>query len=142
MTPEPISVTPFAIVALRDPTVAYGMLVAALCGAVLSAAGSTLIPAATSAVGFALLALLAYQNVPFSGHGFALLVLGAALMHVEFRTPTYGAAGFGGIAAAALGSWLLLAPVDGPARFAAASAGAAALLAATVRTIRQKTLPP
>jgi len=55
-----------------------------------------------------LVALYAFQLLPVSYIGLALIILGIALMSVEALSPSFGIFGFGGVAAFAIGSVMLM----------------------------------
>jgi membrane-bound ClpP family serine protease len=135
-----------AIALLRDPIVAYGLLIAATVGLLRSAYVPSFVPGFVG-VAAALLALLAYLATPPQTNGALLIALGIALLNAEFRFTTYGCAGVAGIAAAFYGSWQLLQiGLDAGAsallaRTAAATLGTAALLATVLGGWRRRTLP-
>jgi membrane-bound serine protease (ClpP class) len=138
---------PLAVAGLDQPLLAYYLLVGALAALVYA----TYVPHAFvvrfTAIAAALLTLLAYLHQPPSPLGFVLLLLGVALLNLEFLLPTFGAAGSGGIAATVVGSWWLLEPATralsrpGYWRLAVAASGTLLLLAAVLRGVRRRTLP-
>lgn len=137
---------PFAVALLCHPAGAYGCLVTALGAFVYACHTRRFVPAFT-ATSAALLSALAFLQVPPDAAGLLLLVLGVALLQLEFLAPTYGAALLTGLTLSASGSWRLLAAAPGAAvalpaalRIAVAVAGTLALLAAVVRGFRLRTL--
>jgi membrane-bound ClpP family serine protease len=131
---------PLAVALLCHPLGAFTALVAAIVGALYAAQSRRFLPAFT-ALSAALLALLAFLQIPPSAAGIASLGAGVALLHVEFLRPTFGVAGVLGIGTSGFGSYLLLAPLAEFARASVAFAAALILLAAVARTMRLRTLP-
>jgi hypothetical protein len=132
---------PLAVALLCHPIGTFTALLAAIVAALYAAQSRRFLPAFT-AVSAALLALLAFLQVPPSAAGLTWLFVGVALLHAEFLCPTFGVAGMLGFGSAAWGSCLLLAQLSPLARGAAALLGALLLLAAVARTMRLRTLPP
>ncbi len=132
---------PFAVALLCHPLGTFAALVAAIVATLYAAQSRRFVPTFT-AVSAALLMLLAFLQVPPSAAGLVWLCAGVSLLHAEFLWPAFGAAGLFGIAAAAWGSCLLLAPLDPVTRGVVALCGALVLLAAVARTMRLRTLPP
>jgi membrane-bound serine protease (ClpP class) len=141
------STVPFAIAVVSPPAGAYAWLVAGIAGLVYAA----YVPR-SFVVGFAgaaavVLASLGYLHVPPDRLGLAGVAIGVLLLNLEFLVPTFGAAAVVGLAAAAAGSWRLLAtPLPALAlpdtlRAALAITGTLALLIVTGRAARRYTLP-
>ncbi|WP_295436118.1 NfeD family protein [uncultured Thiodictyon sp.] len=131
---------------LRDPNVAYVLLLLGVYGLVLELANpGTVLPGTLGAVSL-VLALYAFALLPVNWAGLALIGLGLGLMIAEAFTPSFGALGLGGIVTFVIGSVILIdseAPggaVSLPliAGFAVASAVLLALVAGlAVRTHRR-----
>jgi len=131
---------------LRDPNVAYVLLLLGVYGLVFELANpGTVLPGTLGAVSL-VLALYAFALLPVNWAGLALIGLGLGLMIAEAFTPSFGALGLGGIATFVIGSVILIdseAPggaVSLPliAGFAVASAVLLALVAGlAVRTRRR-----
>jgi membrane-bound ClpP family serine protease len=132
---------PLAVALLCHPAGTYTSLVIAVVAGLYAAQSRRFVPALTC-VAAASLTLLAFLQVPPSLAGLLWLAAGVALLHAEFCWPTFGVAGLLGVGGAVWGSSLLLATLGLPLRGAFALVGAAALLAAVVRTMRRRTLPP
>ena len=66
-----------------------------------------IVPGVVGAISL-LLALFALQVLPVNYAGLALILLGVILMTAEFLVPSFGALGFGGIAAFVFGSVILI----------------------------------
>lgn len=132
---------PLAVALLCHPVGTFVSLVAAIVAGLYAVQSRRFVPAFTAASA-GLLTLLAFLQVPPSGAGLVSLGAGVVLMHAEFRWATFGLAGVLGIAAATVGAWLLLAPLEPAARATLAPLGALVLLAAVARTMRLRTLPP
>jgi membrane-bound serine protease (ClpP class) len=134
---------PLSIAVLREPIVAYGLLVVAAAGLlrVVYVPGAFL-PGFTGTAA-ALLAILAYLATPPPAAGLLLLALGIALLNAEFVFTTFGCAGAAGLVGAFYGSWQLLdAPAVPPfARGCVAGLGAFTLLVTVLRGWRRRTLP-
>ena len=131
---------PFAVALLCHPLGAYASLLLAVVAALYAAQSRRFLPA-TTCVSAAVLALLAFLQLPPSFAGLAWLGVAVALLHAEFLWPTFGAAAVLGVGSATWGSSLLLASLQPTARVAAALVGALLLLAAVARTMRLRTLP-
>ena len=132
---------PFAVALLCHPLGTFTALVAAIVFALYASQSRRFLPA-FAAVSAALLTLLAFLQAPPSAPGLAWLLVGVALLHVEFFWPTFGAAGVLGLGSAAWGSCLLLAELAPVLRCAVALLTALMLFAAVARTMRLRTLPP
>ena len=93
---------------LTNPNVAYFLMLIGIYGLIFEFANpGTLIPGITGAISL-LLALYAFQVLPVSYAGLALIVLGMALMIAEAFAPSFGALGIGGAAAFVAGSIMLM----------------------------------
>jgi membrane-bound ClpP family serine protease len=99
---------PIAVALLCHPVGTYGFAVAALALLVYAHRSRTFVPL-FAGIACCALTLLAFVQVPPDFVGLALLGLGVALLRLEFRWPTYGAALVGGLVAGSVGSWLMLA---------------------------------
>ena len=138
---------PFAVAALSQSASAYCLLLIGVAGlAYASVARAAFVPGFTG-IAATMLAALAYWPESPSVAGLVALVLGAALMNLEFLLPTFGCAGVSGIVAGVWGSWRLLehptlAQTPLPWRIALAVGGTGMLVAAIGRAWRLRTLPP
>jgi membrane-bound serine protease (ClpP class) len=137
----------FAIALLGEPAVAYVLLVVSLANLVFAAHNRAAFLPGVLGAATALLALLAYLKAPASTPAAAWLLLGVALVSLEFLLPTFGALGALGIASLFGGSLRLLA-VEGfelsgglALRVALATIGTVVLCIATWRAVRVRTLP-
>ena len=93
---------------LTNPNVAYFLMLIGIYGLIFEFANpGTLIPGIAGAISL-LLALYAFQVLPVSYAGLALIVLGIALMIAEAFAPSFGALGIGGAAAFVAGSIMLM----------------------------------
>lgn len=93
---------------LTNPAVAYFLLLAGIYGLLLEGYNpGAVLPGVTGAICL-LLGLFAFQLLPVNYVGFALILLGVALLIAETIVSSFGALGFGGIAAFVFGSILLL----------------------------------
>lgn len=98
---------------LSKPTVAYILLLLGIYGLVFEGYNpGAVLPGVVGALSL-LLALFAFQILPVNYAGLALILLGVVLMIAEFMVPSFGALGFGGVAAFVLGS-LILIDTDAP----------------------------
>jgi membrane-bound serine protease (ClpP class) len=138
---------PLAIALLGEPAVAYALLVIGLASGVFAAHNRPELLLGTTGAAAALLALLAYLKAPASAPAVAVLLLGVALVNLEFVLPTFGALGALGIASVFGGSLRLLS-AEGfelrgglALRIALATIGTIALCFATWRALRLRTLP-
>lgn len=131
---------PPAVALLCHPAGTLVALVASVVAGLYAAQSRRFVPA-FAAVSAALLTLLAFLQVPPSAPGLVCLAAAVVLLHAEFLRPTFGVAGLLGIAGAAYGSWLLLAPLEPAPRGGIAALGALVLLVAVARTMRLRTLP-
>ncbi|MEC7631148.1 MAG: nodulation protein NfeD, partial [SAR324 cluster bacterium] len=93
---------------LTNPNVAYFLMLIGIYGLIFEFANpGMLIPGIAGAISL-LLALYAFQVLPVSYAGLALIVLGMALMIAEAFAPSLGALGVGGAAAFVAGSIMLM----------------------------------
>ncbi|WP_295446306.1 nodulation protein NfeD [uncultured Thiodictyon sp.] len=98
---------------LSDPNIAYILLLLGFYGLVYELANpGTVLPGTVGAICL-LLALYAFQLLPVSWAGLALIGLGLGLMIAEAFVASFGALGLGGIAAFVIGS-LILIDTDAP----------------------------
>lgn len=98
---------------LSDPNIAYILLLIGFYGLVYELANpGTVLPGTVGALCL-LLALYAFQLLPVSWAGLALIGLGLGLMIAEAFVPSFGALGLGGITAFVIGS-LILIDTDAP----------------------------
>lgn len=98
---------------LSDPNIAYILLLIGFYGLVYELANpGTALPGTVGALCL-LLALYAFQLLPVSWAGLALIGLGLGLMIAEAFVPSFGALGLGGITAFVIGS-LILIDTDAP----------------------------
>jgi membrane-bound serine protease (ClpP class) len=139
-------IVPIAIALLHHPLGAYACLVIAIAGIVHGGITRRFL-SLFSGGSAAMLAALAFLTTPPNAAGLLLLAVGVVLMNVEFRLPTFGAAGLTGCAATFAGSLAMLAPSIADAAIvafeaiAAASAGTLALVLAVYAAQRRVTLP-
>ena len=131
---------PLALALLHHPLGTYAALLLAVIAALYAVQSRRFLPS-VACVSAAVLALLAFLELPPSPTGLTWLGVAVVLLHAEFLWPTFGIAAVLGAGSAAWGSYLLLAPLEPPARVPAALVGALLLLAATARTMRLRTLP-
>jgi len=93
---------------ITDPNVAYLLMMIGVYGLILEAYNpGTLLPGIVGSVSL-LLALYAFQVLPVSYAGLALIALGVMLMVAEAFAPSFGVLGLGGIAAFVFGSIILM----------------------------------
>ncbi|MBT4520086.1 MAG: nodulation protein NfeD [Halieaceae bacterium] len=93
---------------ITDPNIAYILMMIGIYGLILEAYNpGTLVPGVVGAVCL-LLALYAFQVLPISYAGLALIALGIMLMVAEAFAPSFGVMGLGGICAFILGSIILM----------------------------------
>jgi hypothetical protein len=131
---------PLAVALLHHPIGTFASLLLAVIAALYATQSRRLLPLVTC-MSAAVLALLAFLESPPSSTGLTWLGVALVLLHTEFLWPSFGMAAVLGVGGAAWGSYLLLAPLDPPARVPAALVGALLLLAAVARTMRLRTLP-
>jgi membrane-bound serine protease (ClpP class) len=93
---------------ITNPNVAYILMILGIYGLILEFYNpGMIVPGVTGAISL-LLALYAFHVLPINYAGFALLLLGIALMTAEAFVPSFGALGIGGAAAFVTGSVMLL----------------------------------
>ncbi len=93
---------------ITNPTVAYLLMLIGIYGLIFEGySPGAVVPGVVGAIAL-LLALYAFQLLPVNYAGLALIVLGIVLMSAELFVPSFGALGFGGIAAFVLGSVILI----------------------------------
>ncbi len=92
---------------LATPTVAYLLLMMGIFGLILEGLNpGTVLPGTVGGIAL-ILALFALNVLPVSWAGFALILLGAALVVGEAFAPSFGVLGLGGIVAFVVGSLML-----------------------------------
>ncbi|UNK50121.1 nodulation protein NfeD [Lysobacter sp. S4-A87] len=92
---------------LTEPTVAYLLLLIGLYGLVFEGySPGAILPGMVGAICL-LLAAYGLQVLPVNYAGVALIVVGVALIAIEFAMPSVGAAGVGGVVALVAGSLIL-----------------------------------
>lgn len=93
---------------ITNPTLAYILLMVGIYGLVLEGYNpGALVPGVIGGICL-LLALYAFQILPINFAGFALMLLGFALIAVELFVPSFGILGIGGVAAVVFGSVILM----------------------------------
>jgi membrane-bound serine protease (ClpP class) len=93
---------------ITNPNVAYILMLIGIYGIILEFYNPGMVfPGVTGAISL-LLALYAFQVLPVSYAGLALIGLGLALMVVEMMVPSFGTLGLGGIVAFVVGSIMLM----------------------------------
>ncbi len=93
---------------ITNPTLAYILLLIGVYGLVLEGYNpGALVPGVIGGICL-LLALYAFQILPVNFAGLALILLGFALIAVEFFVPSFGILGVGGIVALTFGSIILM----------------------------------
>jgi len=93
---------------ITDPNIAYVLMLVGIYGLILEFYNPGFgVPGVVGAVCL-LLALYAFQVLPISYTGLALILLGIALMTAEAFAPSFGILGLGGIAAFVFGSIMLM----------------------------------
>ena len=96
------------LMVITDPSVAYILMMIGIYGLILEAYNpGTLIPGIVGGVSL-LLALYAFQVLPVSYAGLALIALGVMLMVAEAFAPSFGILGLGGLTAFIIGSIILM----------------------------------
>lgn len=132
---------------ISNPTVAYMLMLIGIYGLIFEGySPGAILPGVVGAISL-LLALFAFQVLPVNYVGLALIVLGIILIIAESLVPSFGALGFGGIAAFIFGSIILI-DTDVPGFgislqliAAIASAGALALLGVVWLAMQSRTRP-
>lgn len=93
---------------ITDPNIAYILMLVGIYGLIIEFYNPGVgVPGVVGAVCL-LLSLYAFQVLPISYSGLALIILGIALMTVEAFTPSFGIFGLGGIVAFVVGSIMLM----------------------------------
>jgi membrane-bound serine protease (ClpP class) len=92
---------------ITNPTLAYILLMVGIYGLILEGMHpGALLPGVTGGISL-ILALYAFQILPVNYAGLALILLGLALVTVEFFVPSFGVLGIGGIVSVIAGSVIL-----------------------------------
>tara|TARA_R110000868_G_scaffold364037_1_gene626586 strand:+ start:126641 stop:127993 length:1353 start_codon:yes stop_codon:yes gene_type:complete len=135
------------LMVITDPNIAYILMMLGIYGLILEAYNpGTLLPGIVGGVSL-LLALYAFQVLPVSYAGLALIALGVMLMVAEAFVPSFGVLGLGGLTAFVIGSIILMdTPIPAyqialPLILSVATASAAVLvfgLAMIMRASKQK----
>jgi membrane-bound serine protease (ClpP class) len=95
---------------IADPNVAYILMLVGIYGLIFELASpGAVLPGVLGAICL-LLALYAFQVLPINYAGLGLIILGILFMIAEALAPSFGALGFGGIAAFVVGSIILMDP--------------------------------
>ena len=93
---------------ITNPTIAYVLMLIGIYGLLLEGYHpGAIVPGVVGAICL-LLAMFAFQVLPVNYVGLALIILGVVLMIAEALVPSFGAFGFGGIAAFVFGSIMLM----------------------------------
>jgi membrane-bound serine protease (ClpP class) len=93
---------------ISNPTIAYMLMLIGIYGLIFEGYNpGAIVPGVVGAISL-LLALFAFQVLPVNYAGLALILLGIVLIISEFFVPSFGALGFGGIAAFIFGSIILI----------------------------------
>jgi membrane-bound serine protease (ClpP class) len=93
---------------IADPNVAYVLMLVGIYGLIYEFASPGMVLPGVAGTICLLLALFAFQVLPISLAGLALIVLGIAFMIGELFVPSFGALGIGGLIAFVIGSVMLL----------------------------------
>lgn len=93
---------------ISDPNVAYILMLIGIYGLIYELANPGAVLPGTVGVVSLLFALYAFQLLPVSYAGVALILLGLVLMMAEAFVPSFGALGVGGIAVFVVGSLMLI----------------------------------
>ncbi len=132
---------------ITDPTVAYMLMLLGIYGLIFEGYNpGAILPGVVGAISL-LLALYAFQILPVNYAGLALIVLGVVLIIAEFIVPSFGALGFGGIAAFVFGSVIFIDTdipgygVSLPLLVAIATTAAVALFGLIWFAMRSRNLP-
>ncbi len=98
---------------ISNPNIAYLLMIIGLYGLIFEfSSPGAVVPGVVGGIAL-LLALFAFQVLPVSWTGVALILLGAGLMVAEAFVPSFGMLGIGGLVAFVIGSILLI-DVDQP----------------------------
>lgn len=93
---------------ISNPSVAYVLMLIGIYGLIYEFSNpGVILPGTVGAISL-LLALYAFQLLPINYAGFALILLGLAMMVAEAFVPSFGAMGIGGVAAFLIGSIILI----------------------------------
>jgi membrane-bound serine protease (ClpP class) len=93
---------------ITNPNIAYMLMLAGIYGLMFEGYNpGAIVPGVVGAICL-LLALFAFQVLPVNYAGLALILLGVMLIIAEALVPSFGALGFGGVAAFVFGSIILL----------------------------------
>lgn len=93
---------------ITDPNIAYLLMLIGIYGLLFEGYNpGAIVPGVVGAICI-LLALFAFQVLPVNYAGLALIILGVVLIIAESLVPSFGALGFGGVAAFVFGSIILL----------------------------------
>ncbi len=93
---------------ITNPTIAYVLMLIGIYGLLLEGYHpGAMVPGVVGAICL-LLAMFAFQVLPVNYVGLALIILGVVLMIAEALMPSFGALGFGGVAAFVFGSIMLM----------------------------------
>jgi membrane-bound serine protease (ClpP class) len=93
---------------ITDPNIAYLLMLIGIYGLLFEGySPGAIVPGVVGAICL-LLALFAFQVLPVNYAGLALIILGVVLIISESLVPSFGALGFGGVAAFVFGSIILL----------------------------------
>jgi membrane-bound serine protease (ClpP class) len=132
---------------ITNPTVAYMLMLLGIYGLIFEGySPGAILPGVVGAISL-LLALYAFQILPVNYAGLALIALGVVLIIAEFMVPSFGALGFGGVAAFVFGSVILIDTdipgygVSIPLLVAIATAAAVALVGLIWIAMRSRKLP-
>jgi membrane-bound serine protease (ClpP class) len=99
-----------ALAVITDPSVAYILLLIGIYGLLFEFYNPGMVAPGVVGTICLLIALFAFQLLPVSYAGLALIVLGIGLLIAEHFAPGFGVLGFGGIVAFIIGSVMLMEP--------------------------------